>query len=499
MPESIFTIQTPSSTNVVEPGGITTGTTFIPAVDGVVPGVPFFATTDVGGTYTGSLYAITSDDDPEGSGTGTLLGSGTLLSGAVTPGAWNLISFVTPVNVTAGTAYRVAMHNTAGHYVSTGSFADFVSGGLTNGNLFAPPTGYDIGIGTIAQGVFNGGAAPAYPSNTFNAGCYFVDVAFTATADVAEGSAALGLVLTLATTGEAPDVQPAEGAAALVIEYTIDAVGVTPDPEPDTGGLCGWEIDPAALGVCSTWDDYPEELQDSALQLSYTFMWAATGRRYGICPMTVRPSQPKCTPAQYQAYPVWPRDGGGYVSGPFLFGGRWFNSECGSCCNTGGCAIVLRGPVAEVTEVLVDGAIVSSANYRVDISQGAYLLVRTDGQCWPSCQNMTASTDEAGTFAVTYGYGREIPIALRVATALLACEYAKGLSGGPCKLPARMTRLSRQGIDIEVEPGDGAVGKTGIREVDDVISMLNPGGLKSPPVVLSLDLPEHGDRFTVIP
>jgi hypothetical protein len=495
MAESIFTVQTPSSPNVVEPGGITTGTTFIPAVDGVVSAVRFYATTDVGGTYAGRIYAPISDDDPEGSGTGTLLSSGTL-GGAATAGTWNEIP-VTPLNVTAGTAYRIAMHNTAGHYVSTGAFAGFVSGGVTNGNLFAPPTGHDIGIGTIAQGVFNVGAAPAYPSNTFNAGCYFVDVVFTATADVAEGGAALGLALTLATSGEAPEVTPAEGAAALVLEYTIDAVGVTPGPVPDSGALCGWDIDPSALGVCPDWDDYPEELRDSALQLSYMFMWAATGRRFGVCPVTVRPSQPKCTPAQYQAYPVWPGQDGGYVSGPFLFAGQWFNSGCTSCCNAGGCAIVLRGPVTDVTEVLVDGEAVSSSAYRVDVAQGAYLLVRTDGLCWPSCQNMTAATTEDDTFAVTYGYGREIPIALRIATAMLACEYAKALTGGACKLPARMTRLARQGVELEVEAVGGEQGKTGLREVDDVIAMLNPGGLKSPPIVLSLDLPEHGDRFTI--
>jgi hypothetical protein len=496
MTESIFTSQTPGSPNVVEAGGITTGTTFIPAVDGVVSAIRFYATTDVEGTYTGSLYLPTADDDPEGSGTGTLLGSG-VLAGAATPGAWNVIP-ITPVNVTAGTAYRVAMHNSAGHYVSTGSFAEFVTGGLTSGNLFAPPAGYDIGIGTISQGSFNIGAAPAYPSNGFNSGCYFVDVVFTATADVAEGSAAVGLVLTLSTTGEAPALTPNEGSAALTIDYTISAVGITPDPETSSG-LCGWDIDPESLGVCSDWADYPEETQEAALQLSYLFLWAATGRRYGICPITVRPSQSKCTPAQYQAYPVWPGQGSsdGYPMGPFLFGGQWFNSDCGSCCNSGGCSIVLRGPVAEVTEVLVDGETISSSAYRVDVSQGAYLLVRTDGLCWPSCQNMTASTSEDDTFSVTYGYGRAIPISLRIAAAMLACEYAKAITGGPCKLPARMTRLSRQGIDVEVEAVDAAAGTTGLKEVDDVVAALNPGRLKSPPVVLSLDLPEYGDRFTV--
>ena len=31
---------------------------------------------------------------------------------------------------------------------------------------------------------------------------------------------------------------------------------------------CDWAVDPVALGVCSTWADYPEELQDTALELA---------------------------------------------------------------------------------------------------------------------------------------------------------------------------------------------------------------------------------------
>lgn len=264
---------------------------------------------------------------------------------------------------------------------------------------------------------------------------------------------------------------------------------------------CNWDVDPAALGVCPGWADYPEVTQDAALSFSTFFLWAATGRRYGPCPVVVRPNQTDRGEVAYQAFPVAPGLSGlGVPGGPFLFGGRWFNAGCASaCCGNSACAVVLRGPVAGVDQVLVDGEVVPPSAYRVDITRGVYLLVRIDGECWPACQNFSREVDEEGTFEVAYEIGLALPSALELAAAMLACEYAKGLAGGPCKLPARMTRLSRQGVEVEVASADPAEGQTGIRYVDDVVVMLNPGKRTYPPVLLSPDLPEACDRSTVVP
>lgn len=263
---------------------------------------------------------------------------------------------------------------------------------------------------------------------------------------------------------------------------------------------CEWDVDPVALGVCSGWADYPEPLQETALALASTFLWGATGRRYGVCELTVRPSQTNRSELVYQDFVVAPGLGGlGTPGGPFLFGGRWFNSGCASaCCGNSACAIVLRGPVASVDEVMVGDEVIPASAYRVDVTGGNYLLVRIDGECWPMCQNFTASPGEEGSFEVTYGIGLVLPVALQVAAALLACEYAKHLSGGACALPAKMTRLSRQGVEVEVASPDPAAGTTGIKMVDDVIQALNPSKRQRPPVVLSLDLPEACDRVTVV-
>lgn len=262
---------------------------------------------------------------------------------------------------------------------------------------------------------------------------------------------------------------------------------------------CDWVVDPVELGVCSTWGDYSPDLQATALNLATLYLWSATGRRFGLCPLTVRPSQRRFEPVAYQAFPMWPGDSASYVSGPFLFAGRWFNSGCGSaCCGVRACAVVLRGPVASIDEVLVNGDLVPSSAYRVDVTGGAYLLVRVDGACWPVCQNFERETDQDGTFEVTYEIGSPLPAALEIATALLACEYAKSLTGASCALPARMTRLTRQGVEVEVAPADPKEGRTGIRAVDDVVFALNPSRRQRPPVLLSPDLPENCDRVTVV-
>jgi hypothetical protein len=257
---------------------------------------------------------------------------------------------------------------------------------------------------------------------------------------------------------------------------------------------CSWDV---VTPDCSGWADYAQETQDKALWLASTFLWAATGRRFGTCPVTVRPSQSPYQPWLYRTFPLIPGSGT-YQGGPFLYGGRWFNAGTVAACCNNVCGVVLNGPVAAVDEVLVDGEVVSPASYRVDVAEGAYLLVRTDGTCWPICQNAAAEASEVGTFEVTYDQGVPLPEALAIATGLLACEYAKALTPGQnCALPAKMTRLSRQGVEIEVAPPVPDDGKTGIRMVDDTIAALNPGKRQAPPMIMSPDLMPR-DRRTVI-
>jgi len=380
-----------------------------------------------------------------------------------------------PVIIT-GPRRVIAWVGTPDRYVATAGL--FTGNAITSGPITAPATE------TTPNGRF-GGDPLSVPNGTFQGGAYFADMVFEVPVPNAEGAADFPLQIVLSATGETPGGQ---GSAAFTLDLALASTGAS--ETPIDSGVCGWNVDSAELDVCDDWAARPYGTRAAALQLASQFLWAATGRRFGICEVTIQPRQNMLSPEIYRDYPVWPGQDPA-VSGPYLFGGRWFNRGCGSCCNSGGCAIVLRGPVASVTSVVVAGETVEESAYRVDLTKGAYLLVRTDGLCWPSCG---AEPDD---FQVTYGVGVALPVALQVAVALLACEYAKHLDGGACALPARMTRLSRQGVEIEVDAGDGATGSTGVRQVDDVIAMLNPGRRQSPPVILSPDLPESCDRQTV--
>jgi hypothetical protein len=147
----------------------------------------------------------------------------------------------------------------------------------------------------------------------------------------------------------------------------------------------------------------------------------------------------------------------------------------------------LPGPVASVVEVKVDGIVIDPARYRVD---NRTRLVGLDGQCWPECQNMNLDGAVTGVFEVTYLRGKPLPVAGQIAAGELACEFLKACQGQSCALPANISSLTRQGVQIEmVDPTDELTsGLTGIRNVDMWIRAVNPKGLQRRPRVLSNDL-----------
>ncbi len=83
------------------------------------------------------------------------------------PSGWQELAFSSPVAITANTTYVVSYHTDAGHYALTSSG---LASAVTNGPLTALASG----------GVYAYGSANAFPSNTFNASNYWVDVVYYA-------------------------------------------------------------------------------------------------------------------------------------------------------------------------------------------------------------------------------------------------------------------------------------------------------------------------------
>lgn len=270
------------------------------------------------------------------------------------------------------------------------------------------------------------------------------------------------------------------------------------DPELDkeTWAYGAWVVGgaPVAGGPCDLWaDDLPPaclaELPDeydptTVLAVATSTLWRLSGRRFGLCSRTIRPCMEDCSGPRpwgngtylggYGSPPPW----GVYSSGVW-----WpYATVCGSCPDSCSCSqiceIRLLGPVSSITEVTVDGVTLDPSAYRIDNRR---LLVRTDGECWPRCQDLSTPIGEEGTFSVSYVRGLAPPPDAVRAVTDLAFEIAKaecGVSG--CKLPSRLTSISRQGITVDTMIDDLDFlerGRTGLYFVDLFLRSVNPKGV----------------------
>ncbi len=113
-------------------------------------------------------------------------------------------------------------------------------------------------------------------------------------------------------------------------------------------------------------------------------------------------------------------------------------------------------------------------------------LVRTDGEKWPVCQDLTVD-DEHG-FTVSYFRGMAPNPMTKRAAGVLANEFLLACQGDPaCRLPYNVKTVARQGETYDFTERDFLDGDTGIPEVQALIRMLNPNQLKSPVIVASPD------------
>ena len=264
---------------------------------------------------------------------------------------------------------------------------------------------------------------------------------------------------------------------------------------PSEEGPCNWALD---LSCCPDWSTYTPAVQSAATTWATYILWALTGRQYGPCSISVRPCGKRCEGfGGYMTWPVGVPAAGGAAGPwmvPFVDNGVWRNCGCaGACTCRASCEVVLQGPVAVIDEVMIDGVVLDPSAYRLDRTGYGPVLVRTDAECWPECQDMNVGPDEVGAFTVTYQQGIAVPRAGQIAAGMLACQFAKACTGGDCVLPQQLQSLSRNGIDVQVlDPATLPESiLTGIAEVDRWVRAVNPANLRATPRVLSPDLRPH--------
>lgn len=216
-------------------------------------------------------------------------------------------------------------------------------------------------------------------------------------------------------------------------------------------------------------------------------LYALSGRRFGVCEVTSRPCREECydTPFYTDLLP-WT---GSYPM-PALIGGSWFNLACGGCGRNCSCStvseVILPSPVFQIVQVKVDGTPLATGSYRLDNNR---ILVRTDGNVWPLCNDLSRDDTEVGTWSITAQYGEPIPDLAQLAMGELACEIVRAATGGDCRLPPGVTQLVRQGVTISY-PDVGELlknGRTGLYLVDLFLATYNPNALKRRSRVYAVD------------
>jgi hypothetical protein len=126
-----------------------------------------------------------------------------------------------------------------------------------------------------------------------------------------------------------------------------------------------------------------------------------------------------------------------------------------------------RYPVVSVDRVTVDGADLDPARYTVFNHRFLALLTETDGRrtTLPRTQRLDLPVTERGTWEVEFTHGRTPPPGGVRAAATYGCQLALACTpatAGLCKLPQRVTTITRQGVSLALIQEGG----TGLPEVD---------------------------------
>jgi hypothetical protein len=226
---------------------------------------------------------------------------------------------------------------------------------------------------------------------------------------------------------------------------------------PQIGFAAGFQH---AIAACSPWssagdvlDRYPDysgdqSVLEDACVVASDVLYELTGRRWsGRCHDKIRPT------AQWRASsggPTWWASGSGLGS----------RGSLGFCsCNRGretGCAripeIKLPGAPVDPNSIVVTINGVDFTDFA--LHDGRY-LVRTDGDGWPCCQDLTLEATEDHTFQIEYDHGANPPPGGAVASRMYAYQLALSMdpaavNAGKCLLPKRVTSITRLNTTVTV-------------------------------------------------
>lgn len=250
---------------------------------------------------------------------------------------------------------------------------------------------------------------------------------------------------------------------------------------PSSGPYSAWVTEDQVRACCP--DLNAEFDLTESIDFASGILFRLSGCRYpGTFTRTVHPcygSNGGCSGASFGGDWWW--SGYPYPTIPARVNGEWFNfGLCGGKCNLP--SIRIPGPIVSVEEIVIDGEILDPSAYRVE---GYRVIRRLDGRSWPCTNDLAEPSDAvdgvAGTWEITYTYGRPVPPDALLPAAMFACQIAKARCGATdCQLPQRLTEIVRSGVKLFFADPLQFLdkGQVGIYEVDLWLRSVNPNGLQ---------------------
>jgi hypothetical protein len=269
-PCSIWNNATPTGAlDAADTSAVNLGVQFTAASDGMISGVRFYKESDNTGSHIGSLWTST----------GTLLASGTFTGESAS--GWQELDFSSPVAITAGTTYVASYHTNTGHYAAT---SGGLSGSVTNGPLTAQASG----------GVYAYGSGNAFPSGTYNASNYWVDVVYSPTSG-STPPAVTTVTPAAGSTGNpvsvAPTVTFSQTVVPTTVSFTVKDSGGTSVPGAvsfSSGNTVATFTPTSSLTAGATYTATVSGAQNgSGTAMSGPFTWTFSTAAAVQCPCSV--------------------------------------------------------------------------------------------------------------------------------------------------------------------------------------------------------------------
>jgi hypothetical protein len=287
--DTLFDFTAPAVADAGDPSSLEVGVKFTASVTGQVTGVRFYKSAANTGSHIGSLW----------SASGSLLASATFSN--ETASGWQYVTFSSPVAITAGTTYVAGYFDPKGHYSATSSG---FNSAFTNSPLTA------LANSTSANGVYAYSSTSTFPSSSYSASNYWVDVLFAPT-----------------PPGQVTNVTATAGNASANVSWTA----------PSSGGVTSYIVTPyigSAAQTPTTITGNPPATSTTITGLTpgtaYTFTVTAanangngpaSAQSNSVTPTgAVAPGAPtnvSASPATSQALVTWtaPSNGGSAITG----------------------------------------------------------------------------------------------------------------------------------------------------------------------------------------